>query len=36
MNLDTNFYLLRNYGIIYQTLSRPYIRLPATLIWVAT
>jgi hypothetical protein len=30
------FYLLRNYGILYQTLSRPNSRPPATVIWVAT
>jgi hypothetical protein len=36
LNLDTNFYFFHNYRDLHKTLSRPYVRPPATVIWVAT
>jgi hypothetical protein len=37
MNLDTHFdFCFHNYRVLHKTLSRPYVRPPATLIWVAT
>jgi hypothetical protein len=36
LNLDKHFDFVHNYLVLHKTPSRPYVRSPATLIWVAT
>jgi hypothetical protein len=37
LNVDKNLiFFFHNYPVLHKTLSRPYVRPPANLIWVAT
>jgi hypothetical protein len=37
LNLDTNVdFFFNNYRVLHKNLSLPYVRTPATQIWVAT